>query len=82
MPIVFFKGDFLLKKKNGVYNWVVNISKGAKKTLGKDYYKRIEDSYRILLTRATEEMILVIPDNPAFNDLYNFMKDSGIDVLS
>ena len=82
LPIVFFKGDFLLKRKNGVYNWVVNISKGAKKTLGKDYYKRIEDSYRILLTRATEEMILVIPDNPAFNDLYNFMKDSGIDVLS
>lgn len=38
------------------------------------------DAYRILLTRATEEMILVIPqtDDGIFDDTYNFFKDMGI----
>ena len=40
----------------------------------------MEDTYRILLTRATNEMILVIPetDDGTFDDTYYFFKNMGM----
>lgn len=40
----------------------------------------MEDTYSILLTRATEERLIVIPEteNHRYDDTYNFFKEIGI----
>lgn len=53
LPIIFFGGDFLLKKKDAKYVRVLEPSDFARRKYGTEIEKIIEDTYRILLTRAT-----------------------------
>lgn len=80
LPIIFFGGDYLLKKKGNQYTYVMDPSASAKVKYGDEIETIMEDTYRILLTRATEEMILVIPhtSDGRFDDMYQFFKDMGI----
>lgn len=80
LPIIFFGGDYLIKKDGDHYTRVIDPSDFARKRYGDEIETIMEDTYRILLTRATEEMILVIPetDDGIFDDTYNFFKDMGI----
>ena len=39
----------------------------------------MQDTYRILLTRSTEEMILVIPEDPSLDQTYEFFKAAGVE---
>lgn len=62
---------------------VINPSNYAKKKYGDEIENIMEDTYRILLTRATEEMIIVIPEtlDHRFDDTFNFFKGMGIKVF-
>lgn len=80
LPIIFFGGDYLIKKDGAHYTRVIDPSYFSRKRYGDEIETIMEDTYRILLTRATEEMILVIPqtDDGIFDDTYNFFKEMGI----
>lgn len=80
LPIIFFGGDYLIKKEGNSYTRVIDPSDSARRRYGNEIETIMEDTYRILLTRATEEMILVIPqtDDGRFEDTYNFFKEMGI----
>lgn len=83
LPIIFFGGDYLVKKNGNKFERVINPSNYAKKKYGHEIENIMEDTYRILLTRATEEMIIVIPEtlDHRFDDTFNFFKDMGIKVF-
>ncbi|MGL5712375.1 MAG: DNA/RNA helicase domain-containing protein [Paraclostridium sp.] len=80
LPIIFFGGDYLIKKDGAHYTRVIDPSDFARNRYGNEIETIMEDTYRILLTRATEEMILVIPQtyDGRFDDTYNFFKEMGI----
>ena len=83
LPIIFFGGDYLVKKNGDKLERVINPSNYAKKKYGDEIENIMEDTYRILLTRATEEMIIVIPEtlDHRFDDTFNFFKGMGIKVF-
>ena len=83
LPIIFFGGDYLVKKNGDKFERVINPSNYAKKKYGDEIENIMEDTYRILLTRATEEMIIVIPEtlDHRFDDTFNFFKGMGIKVF-
>lgn len=80
LPIIFWGGDYLIKKNGEEYIRIFDPSDFAKKKYGSEIETIMEDTYRILLTRATEEMIIVIPETAdgRFDDTYQFFKDMGI----
>ena len=41
----------------------------------------IENNFRILLTRARKEMILLIPEDDILDETYQYFIDMGIDIL-
>lgn len=83
LPIIFLGGDYLVKKNGDKFERVINPSNYAKKKYGDEIENIMEDTYRILLTRATEEMIIVIPEtlDHRFDDTFYFFKDMGIKVF-
>lgn len=41
----------------------------------------MENNYRVLLTRARKEMILLIPDDKVLDETYDYFVKMGMDVL-
>lgn len=80
LPILFFGGDYYIENKNGKYQWSINVSKESQLKYNKEELPSImQDTYRILLTRSTEEMILVIPEDPSLDQTYEFFKAAGVE---
>lgn len=79
LPILFFGGDYYIENKNGKYQWAINVSTSIQRKYGKELSSIMQDTYRILLTRATEEMILVIPEDPSLDQTYEFFKAAGVE---
>lgn len=77
-PIVLFGGDYVRKKGQ----WV---PRGDSYDYNKDKYQDIdtivENNYRVLLTRARKEMILLIPADFILDETYQYFVDMGMDVL-
>lgn len=82
LPIIFFGGDLLFKKDGDKYKRIIDPSDYARRIYGDRIETIMEDTYRILLTRATGNMIIVIPETTdhRFDDTFNFFKDMGIKV--
>lgn len=80
LPIVFMGGDFLLNRVEDGYERIFNPSQYDRERYGTEIETIMEDTYRILLTRATEEMLIVIPktEDHRFDDTYNFFKEIGV----
>lgn len=79
LPIIFFGGDYYIENKNGKYQWAINVSTSIQRKYGKELSSIMQDTYRILLTRSTEEMILVIPEDPSLDQTYEFFKAAGVE---
>lgn len=79
LPIIFFGGDYYIENKNGKYQWAINVSTSIQRKYGKELSSIMQDTYRILLTRAMEEMILVIPEDPSLDQTYEFFKAAGVE---
>lgn len=47
----------------------------------KDPDSIVENNFRVLLTRARKEMILLIPQDPIPDETYQYFVDMGMDVL-
>ena len=77
-PIVIFGGEYVLN--NG--KW---IARGNKYDESKNNYKDpesiVENNFRILLTRARKEMILLIPEDNILDETYQYFVDMGVDIL-
>lgn len=77
-PIVVFDGAYI--RQSG--KWITN---------GRAFYSQkenyndpdtiVENNYRVLLTRARKEMILLIPNTPILDETYEYFSNMGVDVL-
>lgn len=92
-PIIIFGGEYV--RKGDKYDpkkdeW---LEKGKWLPQGNkyDYYKNkkiyqdsdtiVENNFRVLLTRARKEMILLIPDDRDLDETYQYFVDMGMDKL-
>lgn len=77
-PIILFGGGYV--RQNG--QWV---PRGKSYDYNKGKYQDIdtivENNFRVLLTRARKEMILLIPADPILDETYQYFVDMGMDVL-
>lgn len=79
LPIVLFAGDYYLEKQNESLKWKSDLSAFKKQSIPADKEEEImRDTYRILLTRVTKEMIIFIPNDDKFIETYNFLKKVGL----
>ena len=79
-PIVVFGGGYV--RQNG--KWVARGSRydnDVRKGNYKDPDSIVENNYRVLLTRARKEMILLIPDDAVLDETYQYFIDMGMDTL-
>ena len=47
----------------------------------KDPESIVENNFRVLLTRARKEMILLIPEDDILDETYQYFVDMGMDLL-
>lgn len=77
-PIVLFGGGYI---RNNC-EW---ISRGSSYDYQKDKFQDpetiVENNFRVLLTRARKEMILVIPNDPILDETYQYFINMGMDQL-
>lgn len=77
-PIVLFGGGYI--RRNG--QWVTNgYSYDRLKGKFQDPETIVENNFRVLLTRARKEMILLIPNDPILDETYQYFIDMGMDQL-
>lgn len=77
-PIVVFGGEYI--RKGGM--WITNgYNFNRQRNKYNDPDTIVENNFRVLLTRARKEMILLIPDNPILNETYQYFIDMGMDEL-
>lgn len=79
-PIIVFGGDYV--RKNG--KWVANgprYNSDVRKGNYKDPDTIVENNFRVLLTRARKELILLIPKDSVLDDTYQYFIDMGMDEL-
>ncbi|MCI8292085.1 MAG: DUF2075 domain-containing protein [Hespellia sp.] len=77
-PIVLFGGGYI--RKNG--EWITNGgSFDRQKRKFHDPDTIVENNFRVLLTRARKEMILLIPEDRILDETYRFFVDMGMDEL-
>lgn len=79
-PIVVFGGGYV--RQNG--KWVVRGSRydsDVRKGNYEDPDAIVENNFRVLLTRARKEMILLIPNDPVLDETYQYFIDMGMDTL-
>ena len=78
VPIVVFGGDYVREKDQ----WV---PRGHSYDYNKGNYQDIdtivENNYRVLLTRARKEMIILIPKDSILDKTYQYFVDMGMDEL-
>ena len=77
-PVVIFGGDYVRYQNT----W---MARGRKYETAKRNYENpaaiMENNYRILLTRARKEMILLIPNVSGLDETYDYFVKMGMDVL-
>ena len=77
-PIVIFGGEYV--RNNG--KW---IARGYKYDRSKNSYKDpesiVENNFRVLLTRARKETILLIPEDDILDETYQYFVSMGMDLL-
>lgn len=78
LPIVLFGGDIYVK--DGKWHITESIRNDYTGTYS-DYNKIINNTYRVLLSRARKGMILFIPNSPGFNETYRYLRSIGIEGL-
>lgn len=79
-PIVLFGGGYV--RQNG--QWVARGSRyeyDVRKNNYDDPDTIVENNFRVLLTRARKEMILVVPRDAVLDETYDYLVSMGIDVL-
>ena len=77
-PIVLFGGGYI--RKNG--QWVTSgASYDRLKRKFQDPETIVENNFRVLLTRARKEMILLIPNDLILDETYQYFIDMGMDQL-
>lgn len=77
-PIVLFGGGYI--RRNG--QWITNGSSyDRQKGKFQDPGTIVENNFRVLLTRARREMLLLIPKDPILDETYQYFIDMGMDEL-
>ncbi len=79
-PIVIF-GDGYIRSGG---NWIARGSRYDYDVREKNYNDPdsiVENNYRVLLTRARKEMILLIPEDSVLEETYQYFVDMGMDIL-
>ena len=76
-PIVLFGGGYI--RNDG--RWIPRYSYASQRDRFEDPDTIVENNFRVLLTRARKEMILVIPSDPIMDETYQFFLDMGMDLL-
>lgn len=79
-PIVVFGGEYIRQNDK----WVSRGSKydsDVRKGNYKDPDKIVENNFRVLLTRARKEMILLILNDPVLDETYQYFIDMKMDIL-
>lgn len=78
--IVVFGGGYVRKNNHWIsrgYKYDTDVNKG-------NYFDPdaiVENNFRVLLTRARKEMILLIPEDSLLDETYKYFLDMGMDVL-
>ena len=79
-PIVVFGGGYV--RQNG--KWKARGSRyesDVQKGNYQDPDTIVENNFRVLLSRARKEMILLIPNEPVLDETYQYFIDMGMDTL-
>ncbi len=77
-PIILFGGGYI--RKNGC--WVTNgYTYNRLKSKFQDPETIVENNFRVLLTRARKELILLIPRDSILDETYQYFIDMGMDEL-
>ena len=77
-PIVVFGGEYV--RQDG--EWKTNIPDYIlRKRIYNDPDTIVENNFRVLLTRARKELILLIPEEPDLDETYRYFRDMGMDEL-
>ena len=79
-PIVIFGGEYV--RNNG--KWIARgyrYNYDRSKNNYKDPESIVENNFRVLLTRARKEMILLIPEDDILDETYQYFVDMGMDLL-
>lgn len=79
-PIVVFGGEYI--RQNG--NWVARGSRYEYDVRSHNYEDTdtiVENNFRVLLTRARKELILLIPRVALLDETYQYFIDMGMDEL-
>lgn len=77
-PIILFGGGYV--RQGG--KWVTNgYTYDRLKSKFQDPDTIVENNFRVLLTRARKEMVLLIPNAPILNETYKYFVDMGVDIL-
>lgn len=79
-PIVVFGGDYVRQNNQ----WIGRGSRYCRDVRNNKYKDAdtiVENNYRVLLTRARKEMILVIPKVSVLDETYQYLINMGMDEL-
>ncbi len=79
-PIVVFGGGYIRQNDQ----WVARGSRYDYDVRSHNYNDTdaiVENNFRVLLTRARKEMIILIPRDPILDETYNYFVDMGMDEL-
>ncbi len=79
-PIVAFGGEYI--RQNG--QWVARGSRYDYDVRSQNYLDTdsiVENNFRVLLTRARKEMIILIPRDSMLDETYQYFVDMGIDEI-
>lgn len=77
-PIILFGGGYI--RQNG--KWITHgYTYNRLKSKFQDPETIVENNFRVLLTRARKEMILLIPEDGILDETYQYFIDIGMDKL-
>lgn len=79
-PIVVFGGGYV--RQGG--QWVARGSRYDYDVRSQNYEDTdsiVENNFRVLLTRARKEMIILIPNDSVLDETYQYFVDMGMDIL-
>jgi len=79
-PIVVFGGGYV-RENNRWISRGVRYNSDVNKGSYLDPDAIVENNFRVLLTRARKEMILLIPEDAVLDETYQYFVDMGMDLL-